>query len=117
MRLADGSHSHETTVMTDSIGQLVNQTMGSNPNDRAIQANSPESGFISKFFHTNALTVGMTKKGAITMSRRIFKPNTGWSISNATSIPPPTLMTSTEITRINVLKSAVRKSGSVRNDA
>ena len=104
-------------MMTDSMGQLVNQTMGSKPKDRAIQANSPESGFISRFFHTSALTVGMTKNGAMTMSRSIFSPNTGWSINKATSMPPPTLMTRTDTTRINVLKSAVRKSGSVRNDA
>ena len=51
-------------MMTDSMGQLVNQTIGSNPNDRAIQANSPESGFISRFFHTSALTVG-TVQGVI----------------------------------------------------
>ena len=75
-------------MMTDSMGQLVNQTMGSNPNDRAIQANSPESGFIRRFFHTSALTVGMTKNGAMTMSRRTFSPNTGWSISKATRMPP-----------------------------
>src|SRR5277367_3878240 len=117
MRLANGIHSHETMMITDSMGQLVNQTIGSNPNDRAIQANSPESGFINRFFHTSALTVDMTKKGAMTITRSTFSPNTGWSISNATRRPPTTLMTSTEMTRINVLKSAVRKSGSLRNDA
>src|SRR6516225_5449629 len=77
MRLANGSHSQETTMITDSIGQLVNQTIGWNPNDRAIQANKPESGFIKRFFHTSALTVGITKNGAITMSRSTFWPNTG----------------------------------------
>ena len=59
----------------------MNQTIGSTPSDRAIQANSPESGFISRFFQTSALTVGMTKNGAITISRTMFCPNTGWSIS------------------------------------
>src|SRR5580698_4381746 len=116
MRLANGSHSQETTMITESIGQLVNHTIGSKPRDRAIQANKPESGFINKFFHTSALTVGMTKNGAITMSRQMFSPNTGWSISKATSMPPQTLMTSTEITRINVLRSAAIKSGSERKD-
>ena len=103
-------------MITDSIGQLVNQTIGSNPKDRAIQANNPESGFISRFFHTSALTVGMTKNGAITISRNTFWPNTGWSISSATRMPPQTLMTSTETTRMSVLRSAAIKSGSVRND-
>src|SRR5271170_3882909 len=116
MRLANGSHSQETTMITDNMGQLVNQTIGSNPNDRAIQANSPESGFINRFFHTSALTVDMTKNGAMTMTRSTFSPNTGWSISKATKRPPTTLITSAEMTRINVLKSAVRKSGSVRKD-
>jgi hypothetical protein len=100
-------------MTTDSMGQLVNQTMGSNPNDRAIQANSPESGFISRFFHTSALTVGMTKNGAMTMSRSTFSPNTGWSISKATRRPPQTLMTRTDTTRINVLRREAMKSGSV----
>ena len=77
MRLANGSHSHETMMITDSMGQLVNQTIGSNPSDRAIQANSPESGFIRRFFHTSALTVGMTKNGAITINRNTFWPKTG----------------------------------------
>ena len=31
-------------MITDSIGQLVNQTIGWKPSDRAIQANSPEFG-------------------------------------------------------------------------
>ncbi len=61
-------------MMTDSIGQLVNQTTGSKPNDSAIQANRPESGFISRFFQTSALTVGMTKNGAITIRRSDVLP-------------------------------------------
>ena len=93
----------------------MNQTIGEKPSERAIQANRPESGFISRFFQTSALTVGMTKNGAITMSRITFWPNTGWSISSATRIPPQTLMRSTEPTRISVLMSAVMKLGSVRN--
>ena len=103
-------------MITDSIGQLVNQTIGSNPKDRAIQANNPESGFISRFFHTSALTVGITKNGAITIRRSTFRPNTGWSISSATRMPPQTLMTSTETTRTSVLRRAAMKSGSERND-
>src|SRR6516162_6805940 len=116
MRLANGSHSQETTMMTDSIGQLVNHTIGWKPSDRAIQANSPESGFINRFFHTSALTVGMTKNGAITISLSTFWPKTGWSIKSATRIPPQTLMTRTETTRTSVLTRAAMKSGSVRNE-
>src|SRR5580700_1715432 len=111
MRLANGNHSQETTMITDNMGQLVNQTIGWKPSDFAIQANSPESGFIKRFFQTSALTVGMTKNGAITMSRSTFRPNTGWSISSATRIPPQTLMTSTETTRTSVLMRAAMKSG------
>jgi len=103
-------------MITDNMGQLVNQTIGWNPNDRAIQANSPESGFMRRFFQTSALTVGMTKNGAITMSLSTFWPKTGWSINSATRMPPTTLMTSTETTRTSVLMSAAMKSGSVRNE-
>ena len=95
----------------------MNQTTGSNPNSRAIQAKSPESGFISRFFQTSALTVGMTKNGAITISRSAFCPNTGWSISSATRMPPPTLIASTETTRISVFSRADMKSGSERKAA
>ncbi len=63
--------------ITETIGQLVNQSMGDRPSDMAIQAKSPETGFISRFFHTSALTVGMTKNGAITIRRRTPCPNTG----------------------------------------
>ena len=93
----------------------MNQTIGENPSDLAIQANRPESGFISRFFQTSALTVGMTKNGAITMSRSRFWPNTGWSINSATRMPPMTLIASTEMTSTSVLISAAMKFGSDRN--
>ena len=41
-----------------------------------MQANSPETGCISRFFHTSALTVGMTKNGAMTISRTMLRPTT-----------------------------------------
>ena len=98
-------------MITDSIGQLVNQSIGVNPNDRAIQANSPDTGFISMFFQTSALTVGMTKNGAITMRRTMFWPKICWSISSATRMPPTTLMTSTETTRIERVDQRAEKIG------
>ena len=76
MRLANGSHSHETMRITESIGQLVNHTGVGRPSDLVTQVKSPDSGFISRFFQTSALTVGMTKNGAMTISRSTFWPNT-----------------------------------------
>ena len=35
---------------------------------------------MSRFFHTSALTVGITKNGAMTISRMTFWPYTGRSI-------------------------------------
>ena len=43
--------------------------MGFSPTDLASQAKSPETGCISRFFQISALTVGITKKGAMTMRR------------------------------------------------
>ena len=42
------------------------------------------------FFHTSALTVGMTKNGAITSRRTMPRPKNGWSSSSASSVPPTT---------------------------
>ena len=82
-------------MTTESIGQFVNQSTTGRPSEFEIHANSPDTGFISMFFQTSALTVGMTKNGAITMTRTKFCPKIGWFINNATRMPPQTLMTST----------------------
>ena len=75
------------------------------------QANRPETGCINMFFQTSALTVGMTKNGAITIRRTMLRPKIGWSSSRASSVPPTTLMTSTATTSFSVLPSAVKKAG------
>src|SRR6266700_6157219 len=77
MRVANGSHSQETIRITANRGTSVNQSIGVSPNDVAIQANSPETGCISRFFQTSALTVGITKNGAITINRTTLRPITG----------------------------------------
>ena len=99
-------------MMTANIGQLVNQSTTGSPRDCDIQANSPDTGFISMFFQTSALTVGITKKGAITRRRTMFWPKIGWSISNATPMPPTTLMISDQKTSTSVLIRAPVKAGS-----
>ena len=75
--VANGSHCQATIRITANKGALVNQSIGVAPNSVAIQANSPETGCISRFFQTSALTVGITKNGAITISRTTLRPITG----------------------------------------
>ena len=50
------------------------KSTGSKPRLRAIQANTPLTGCISMFFQISALTVGMTKKGAMTRRRATDRP-------------------------------------------
>src|SRR6266404_4301456 len=69
MSVAKGSHCQATIRMTASKGASVNQSIGVTPSSVDAQANSPETGCISKFFQTSALTVGITKNGAITINR------------------------------------------------
>ena len=66
------------------------------------------------FFQTSALTVGMMKKGAITMRRTMLRPKIGWSRRSANSVPPTMLMTSTAKTSFSELPIARKKAGSVR---
>ena len=100
--------------MTENSGASVNQSIGVAPNSRAIQANRPETGCISRFFQTSALTVGITKNGAITISRTMLRPITGWSSSSASGMPSTMVITSTEPTSTSVFCSEARKAGSVR---
>ena len=58
--------------MIANIGQVVNQSITGRWSELEIQANSPETGFISMFFQTSPLTVGITKNGAITITRTTF---------------------------------------------
>ena len=92
----------------------MNQSIGVMPNSVAIQANRPETGCISRFFQTSALTVGITKNGAITISRTMLRPITGWSSSSASGVPSRMVMARTEPTSTSVFRSEVRKAGSVR---
>ena len=114
IRVANGSHCQATIRITASSGASVNQSIGVTPNSVAIQANSPETGCISRFFQTSALTVGITKNGAITISRTMLRPITGWSSSSASGVPSRMVIASTEPTSTSVFCSEVRKAGSVR---
>ena len=77
MRVANGNHCQATIRITASMGASLNQSIGVAPNSVAIQANSPETGCINRFFQTSALTVGITKNGAITIKRMTLRPITG----------------------------------------
>src|SRR3954449_10436186 len=63
--VANGSHCQDTIRITASSGASVNQSIGVNPNTEAIHANSPDTGCISRFFQTSALTVGITMVGGV----------------------------------------------------
>src|ERR1700676_3619339 len=69
IRVANGSHCQATIRITASKGASVNQSTGVVPNSVDTQANNPETGCISRFFQTSALTVGITKNGALTIQR------------------------------------------------
>ena len=75
--VAKGSHCQATMMMTAVSGIWANQSIGCSPTDFMIQANRPETGCISMFFQTSALTVGMMKNGAITMRRTMLRPKIG----------------------------------------
>ena len=112
--VAKGSHCQATITMMAVSGASANQSIGCSPTDFMIQAKKPDTGCISMFFHTSALTVGMTKNGAMTMMRTKPRPKIGWSSSSASNTPPTMVMTSTAPTSCSVLASADRNAGSVR---
>ena len=76
MRVANGSHCQATIRITASKGASLNQSIGVAPTSVATQANSPDTGCIKRFFQTSALTVGITKNGAITIKRTMLRPIT-----------------------------------------
>ncbi len=112
--MAKGSHCQATIRMTASIGASLNQSIGSTPTSVESHASRPETGCSSRFFQTSALTVGMTKNGAITISRTMLRPITGWSSSSARGTPSTIVSASTEPTSTRVFCSEARKAGSVR---
>ena len=74
MSRAKGSHCQATMMMIEVSGRLPKKSMASKPRLRAKNANSPFTGCISMFFQIRALTVGMTKKGAMASSRATPRP-------------------------------------------
>ena len=111
--MAKGSHCQATIRMIGEQRASVNQSIGVRPSEVAIQAKRPDTGCIRRFFQTSALTVGMTKNGAITISRTMLRPITGWSISSASRTPSTIVMRQHRSDQISVFDRA-RKAGSVR---
>ncbi len=64
-------------MMMAAIGASLNQSIGVMPTKVISHESKPETGCSSRFFQTRALTVGMTKNGAITISRTKLRPTTG----------------------------------------
>ena len=52
---------------------------------------------LSRAREQGALTVGITKNGAITISRTTLRPTTGWSSNSASGMPSRMMMASTEL--------------------
>ena len=70
-------------------------------------------GFIIMFFHSSALTVGMTKKGEINRMRTSPRPASGSLISRAMSTPKTTVMPITLPSNSRVFMMAAPNDGSV----
>ena len=100
-------------MMIEVSGRFANQSIGPSPRLVVIQANSPFTGCISMFFQISALTVGMTKNGAIASRRATPQPKNSWSNSTASRTPSTTVMISTPPTSSRVLSIAVQSAGSV----
>jgi hypothetical protein len=72
--VANGTHCQATMMPIEVSGQTPNQSTTPRCNERVMNANSPLTGCIRRFFQINALTVGMTKNGAITSRRATERP-------------------------------------------
>ncbi len=75
IRVANGSHCQATIRMIGEqrrVGEPVDRRDADQRSQS--QASRPETGCISRFFQTSALTVGMTKNGAITIRRTMLRP-------------------------------------------
>ena len=66
------------------------------------------------FFHSSALTVGMTKKGEMSRMRTSPRPAKGSLISKAISVPKTTVIPITLLNRTMVFHTAAPNDGSVR---
>lgn len=71
-------------------------------------------GFIIMFFHSRALTVGMTKNGEISRMRTSPRPASGSLISKAISVPATTVIPITLLSSTMVFHTAAPNDGSVR---
>ena len=90
----------------ESSGMRAKKSMVPSPSERVIQANMPNTGFMSMFFQISALTVGMTKNGAITSRRQMLRPGNSRSSRTAKSVPKTSVMASTSPTSSRVLPMA-----------
>ena len=97
-----------------SSGILAKKSTAPSPSDRVIHENMPKTGFISMFFQIRALTVGITKNGAITRKRQILRPGNSRSSSTAKSVPATSVISRTSPTRSSVLPMATHRARPVK---
>ncbi len=84
---ANGNHCQATMMTIEVSGSDENQSTAGRPNSSATQDSTPLEGCIIMFFHTRALTVGMTKNGEMASPRAMPRP--GNSCWNSTARRPP----------------------------
>ena len=72
---------------------------------------------MNMFFHSSALTVGMMKKGEISITRTTPRPGKLRSTNTARLSPTETVMISMDPTSSSVFRTAGRKAGSVRKNS
>ena len=109
---AKGSHCQETIKTIEVNGAMPNQLIGLSPTLRMRKATIPFSGSSNISFQIRALTVGITKNGATTITRVTDLPKKSWSYKIASRVPRPTVITSTQPTSRNVLRMAGPRLGS-----
>jgi hypothetical protein len=113
IRNANGSHCHATIRMTANNGYSANQSIGVMPIERIAMATRPYTGCRIMFFQISALTVGITKNGAIANRRATPMPTNLRSNSTAISTPPTTVISSTATISSMVCAIEGRNEGSV----
>ena len=103
---ANGVHSQATITTMAISGMDAKKSTVPSPSERVIQANMPNTGFMSMFFQIRALTVGIMKNGAITSRRQMLRPGNSRSSSAANRVPSASVIASTSPTSSSVLPMA-----------
>ena len=107
-----GVHCQTAMAIMPGLGATASTSKRPSPSEVVTQLNRPKTGLSSMFFQTTALTVGMTKNGAISSERT--SPRSGNVRCSSRARPRPS--TSAGPTMPTVIRTeftiAMRKVGS-----